>query len=88
MYDGSLGVSGADWSIMPDGGAGMAYGHTDKHQKIVFEDVLKERRYQDRQWGHGIDDTKKHSMDVDGLRLFLCDQMDEGPLPVQTGRHQ
>ena len=36
----------------------MRHEHTDKHQKIVFEDVLKERRYQDRQWGHGIDDTK------------------------------
>ena len=26
--------------------------------KKVFEDVLTERRYQDRQWGHGVDDTK------------------------------
>ena len=35
----------------------MRHEYTDKYQK-VFEDVLTERRYQDRQWGHGIDDTK------------------------------
>ena len=36
----------------------MRHEYTDKHQKKVFEDVLTERRYQDKQWGHGIDDTK------------------------------
>jgi hypothetical protein len=36
----------------------MRHEYTDKHQKKVFEDVLAERRYQDRQWGHEIDDTK------------------------------
>ena len=46
------------------------YGeYADKHQKKVFENVLKERHYQDRKWGHEIDDTKK-SMDVNGLRLL------------------
>ena len=31
----------------------MRHEYTDKHQKTVFEDVLTERRYQDKQWGHG-----------------------------------
>jgi len=35
----------------------MRHEYTDKHQKKVFEDVLTERRYQDRKWGHEIDDT-------------------------------
>jgi hypothetical protein len=36
----------------------MRHGYTDKHQEKVFEDVLTERRYQDRQWGHEIDDKQ------------------------------
>ena len=36
----------------------MRHGYTDKHQEKVFEHVLTERRYQDRQWGHKIDDTQ------------------------------
>ena len=42
----------------PGGGARRCGTNTLTSTKKVFEDVLTERRYQDRQWGHGVDDTK------------------------------
>ena len=35
----------------------MRHPPESRWQQKVFEDVLKERRYQDRQWGQEVDDT-------------------------------
>ena len=46
----------------------MRHPPQSRWQERVFEDVLKERRYQDRQWGQEVDDTLK-AMDV---VQYLC----------------
>jgi hypothetical protein len=48
----------------------MRHPPESRWQQKVFEDVLKERRYQDRQWGQEVDDTlKRHGC---GARISVA----------------
>jgi hypothetical protein len=56
-------------------------------QEKVFEDVLKERLYQDRQWGQDVDD-KLNTPWMLRVYLRLRDQVDENSTSVDPRRHR
>jgi len=53
-------------------------------QQRVFEDVLKERRYQERKWGRQVDDTLNTPWMWCAYLTRLRDQMDERPPPLDA----